>query len=156
MTFGSESDQQRTPSQASTLSPSLSSRENRSTTSPQESVETVNILDSIIPTQVSSNSNLEHSEHSEFNVMEAFDAIHWHFSNDETVLLKIAAVLMHYLRKHPWMVVVLMYSTRPVHFYILCVASVNLYLRINVGELCKAGFFRLSGNIWMQHLADSK
>lgn len=77
MTFGSESDQQRTPSQASTLSPSLSSRENRSTTSPQESVETArNILDSIIPTQVSSNSNLEHLEHSEFNVMEAFDAIH--------------------------------------------------------------------------------
>lgn len=77
MTFGTESDQQRTPSQASTLSPSLSSRETRSTTLPQESIETArNILDSIIPTQVSSNSNLEHLEHSEFNVMEAFDAIH--------------------------------------------------------------------------------
>lgn len=53
MMFGSESEQQPTPGASSTVGPSVSSRENRSTTSPQETIETMrNSLDGIIPTQV--------------------------------------------------------------------------------------------------------
>ncbi|KAJ4946428.1 hypothetical protein JOQ06_024095 [Pogonophryne albipinna] len=56
MTFGSESDQQPTVSQASMPSPGSSSRETRSTASPQETIETMrNILDTIIPTQALGN-----------------------------------------------------------------------------------------------------
>lgn len=61
MTFGSETDPQPTLSQSGTTSPGLSisssssSSTNRSTTSPQETIETMrNILDTIIPTQVGS------------------------------------------------------------------------------------------------------
>ena len=58
MTFGSETDPQLTLGQSSTASPGLSSSSsssstNRSTASPQETIETMrNILDTIIPTQV--------------------------------------------------------------------------------------------------------
>lgn len=59
VTFGSETDPQPTLSQSGTTSPVLSisssSSTNRSTTSPQETIETMrNILDTIIPTQVGS------------------------------------------------------------------------------------------------------
>lgn len=60
VTFGSETDPQPTLSQSGTTSPGLSissssSSTNRSTTSPQETIETMrNILDTIIPTQVGS------------------------------------------------------------------------------------------------------
>ncbi|XP_041654172.1 GDNF family receptor alpha-4 [Cheilinus undulatus] len=56
MTFGSESDQQPSVRQPSTPSPTYSSRENRSTASPQETTETMrNILDAAIPTQALGN-----------------------------------------------------------------------------------------------------
>ncbi|TMS17085.1 GDNF family receptor alpha-4 [Larimichthys crocea] len=56
MMFGSESDQQPTLSQTSTPSPGYSNTENRSTTSAQETIETMrNILDTIIPTQALGN-----------------------------------------------------------------------------------------------------
>lgn len=51
--FGRESDLQRTPGTSGSVGPSLSSRENRSTASPQDTVKTMrNFLDTVIPTQV--------------------------------------------------------------------------------------------------------
>ncbi|KAM3612199.1 uncharacterized protein V6R79_004488 [Siganus canaliculatus] len=56
MTFGREPDQQPTLGQSSSLSPGLINREQGSTISPQEAIETMrNILDTIIPTQVLGN-----------------------------------------------------------------------------------------------------
>ncbi|XP_056295434.1 GDNF family receptor alpha-4 [Pseudoliparis swirei] len=56
MAFGSESDQQPTVSQSSSPGPGHSSRENRSTASPPDTIETMkNILDTIIPTQALGN-----------------------------------------------------------------------------------------------------
>ncbi|XP_053284346.1 GDNF family receptor alpha-4 [Pleuronectes platessa] len=56
VTFGSESEPQPTLSQPSTPGPGLSSTENRSTTSPPQTVETVrNLLDTFIPTQALGN-----------------------------------------------------------------------------------------------------
>ncbi|KAM6923407.1 GDNF family receptor alpha-4 [Xenentodon cancila] len=54
VTFGSESDQQPTPRQSST--PSNSRRDNSSSTSPPQTIETMrNILDTVIPTQALGN-----------------------------------------------------------------------------------------------------
>ncbi|XP_042274181.1 GDNF family receptor alpha-4 [Thunnus maccoyii] len=56
MAFGSEPDQQPTLSQSSTPSPDHSSRENKSSTSQPENLETMrNIMDTIIPTQAMGN-----------------------------------------------------------------------------------------------------
>ncbi|XP_075868112.1 GDNF family receptor alpha-4 isoform X1 [Nelusetta ayraudi] len=54
--FGSESDVQRTLGTSGSVGPSLSSRENRSTASPQDTVKTMrNFLDTVIPTQALGN-----------------------------------------------------------------------------------------------------
>lgn len=97
MTFGSESDQQPTLSQTSTPGPGHSNRENRSTASPQQTIETMrNILDTIIPTQVRS-----------FLVMRCSAAVNY-LCRQEQTLVRRAAKIMTYLNTKATMCGILM------------------------------------------------